>query len=690
MQYKDSLLFASLIQVSRITSKQELEYWKRGIFTLQDLADNIEEQLSLFSLSQTEEIQQLIDKGNNCIDTIVKRFDEKSGTKDFYRIAYSVPEKVMFLDIETTGLSFIYHYVTLIGWMMDGKYGCWIVGTDPTDFINVLQDAKMLVTFNGIRFDCKFLDKVFPKLNIKDKPNLDLLYFCKRYGLKKGQKNIEKLLGFKRPDSVLACDGKEAIALWYKFIFGDDEALQLLIDYNFYDISGMTYILDTVFYQRIYGKEFPRICKPRRFYNSRRKNCISYDRQVMASIRRYINAQNFDMHLLTNSMNQRIVGVDLAGVVNSSSKTGICLLVGDQASTKVAKYDEEIIQYIVEAKADIVSIDAPLSLPQGRTSVYNDDPMRQDAGIMRYCERVLHSRGVNSYPALIDSMQELTKRGIALSQQLRKMGYPVIECFPGAAQDILQLPRKRTDENLLKTGLIRLGIHGDFENRKVVHDELDAITAAIVGKFFIDDYYEPIGIPEENYMMVPSRIKAEGRFNIVIGITGHIAAGKTTVAKYISQKGFAYCRYSQVIAEMLRCDNREINRTTLQEAGSQWFDSLGQYNLNRQVEERLTGHSYVVIDGMRHYEDYTYWKEKCFSKFYLIYVDADENICATRYGKDNYKIVAKHHVEQEIRELRTYADAVIDNRGNFDDLYTRIENFIEDIFKKSDRIVEDR
>lgn len=679
MEYKDSLLFASLIQVSHITKKQELEYWKQGIFTLQDLANNIEEQLSLFSVSQAEEIQQLIDDADNCIDAIAKRFVAKSGKKDFYRIVYSIPEKVMFLDIETTGLSSIYHYVTLVGWMIDGKYGCWIVGTDPTNFINAFQYAKMLVTFNGAKFDCKFLDILFPKLNIKDKPNLDLMHFCRRYGLKKGQKNIERLLGFKRPDSVLDCDGKEAIALWYKFIFGDDEALQLLIEYNFYDISGMTFILDTVFYQQIYGREFPKICKPKRFYNSRRKHCVSYDRQAMESIRKYINTKNFDMNLLKDSMTKRIVGIDLAGVVNNSSKTGICLLVGNLASTKVVKYDEDIIRYIIEAKADVVSIDAPLSLPQGRTSVYNDDPMRQDAGIMRYCEKVLHSRGVNSYPALIDSMQELTKRGIALSQQLRKMGYPVIECFPGAAQDILQLPRKRTDEDLLKTGLIRLGIHGDFEDRKVVHDELDAITAAIVGQFFIDGYYEPIGIPEENDMIVPCQTKVEDKFNIAIGITGHIAAGKTTVAKYISQMGFAYCRYSQVIADALRCGNIEINRANLQAAGGQLFDSSGQYNLNRQVEERLDGNLCVVIDGMRHYEDYTYWKEKCFSKFYLLYIDADENICATRYGEGGYQIDAQHHVEQEISELRAYADAVIDNMGSFNDLYTKIELFIKNI-----------
>ncbi len=679
MEFKDSLLFASLIQVPRITVKQESEYWKQGIYTLEDLANHTEEQLSFFPSSQSIEIKQLIDDAGSNIDAIAKMFDKKSGKKDFYRIAYSIPEYVMFLDIETTGLSPFYHYVTLIGWMLNGKYGCWIAGTDPTDFFDAYRNAKMLVTFNGVKFDCKFLHTLFPNLNIEEKLNLDLMHFCRKYGLKKGQKNIEQALGFHRPNSVIDCAGKEAIALWYKFIFGDDEALQLLIEYNFYDISGMSFILDEVFFKQIYGKEFPKICKVKRFYDSRRKNHISYSKRIMASIRKHISEKNFDIDLLKTSATKRIVGIDLAGVINKSNHTGICLLVGNQASTRVVQYDEEIVQYIVEARADLVSIDAPLSLPQGRTSVYNDDPMRKVAGITRHSERILYSRGVKSYPALINSMQELTKRGIYLSQQLRKMGYPVIECFPGAAQDILQLPRKRTDENLLKAGLIRLGIRGDFQDRKVIHDELDAITAAIVGRFFIDSYYEPIGIPEENDMIVPSRIEMKSPFHIVIGLTGHIAAGKTTAAAHIERKGFAYYRYSQVIADVLKSRDIEVNRDSLQQAGGQLFDFSGQYDLNRQVEERLKGNLQVVIDGMRHYEDYTYWKEKSFTKFYLLYIEADEDICIARYKKDDYQKVDQHHVEQEIDELRVYADAVIENDGTLEDLYAKIDAFMKSI-----------
>lgn len=521
-------------------------------------------------------------------------------------------------------------------------------------------------------------------MKIGEKPNLDLMHLCKRFGLIHGQKSIEKELQFKRPDNIGECNGKEAIALWYKFVFGDDIALNALIEYNFYDILGMAYILDKVFFEHIWGKQIPKYGKPKRFYSSKRKPHIYYNREEKSAIREGVNSRNFNLDLLKFSSSKRIVGIDLAGVVNKSSKTGICLLTDKYATTSVVKYDDDIVEYVVNSGADIVSIDAPLSLPVGRTSVYNDDPMREEAGIMRWCERELHSRGVNSYPALIDSMQELTKRGINLSVRLRKMGYPVIECFPGAAQDILQLPRKRTDVNLLKTGLLRLGIRGDFENRKVVHDELDAITAALVGKFFIDGYFEPIGIPEENDMIVPCAKEKNNEYHLIIGIAGTIAAGKTTASEYIVGKGFAYSRYSLIIAKLLEKNGIQVERSALQNAGGNLFDAQKQYELNKKVDGYVSGNEYIVIDGMRHYEDYTYWKEKNFKNFYLLYIDSDPKICAARYGEKEFQQVASHHVEQEITGLRQLADVIIDNNSTFENLYTQIDNFLNLVSPKED------
>lgn len=127
----------------------------------------------------------------------------------------------------------------------------------------------------------------------------------------------------------------------------------------------------------------------------------------------------------------------------------------------------------------IVAIDAPLALPEGRCCA---DPACECSrhGIMRDVDRVCAAMGYRPYPTLIPSMVGLTLRGIALAERLRGRGLPVVEAYPGMAQDILGIPRKR-DPGGLRRGLRRTGLRGIPRKRRTTHDELDAATAALVG-----------------------------------------------------------------------------------------------------------------------------------------------------------------------------------------------------------------
>jgi len=78
-------------------------------------------------------------------------------------------------------------------------------------------------------------------------------------------------------------------------------------------------------------------------------------------------------------------------------------------------------------------------------------------------------------------MQNLTLRGIALRRAISDLPHRprVIESYPGAAQDILSIPRKQKGLDLLREGLRRLGLRcKGLETRS--HDEMDAITSAVV------------------------------------------------------------------------------------------------------------------------------------------------------------------------------------------------------------------
>jgi predicted nuclease with RNAse H fold len=111
--------------------------------------------------------------------------------------------------------------------------------------------------------------------------------------------------------------------------------------------------------------------------------------------------------------------------------------------------------------------------------------------------------GISVFWALLPSMKGLTMRGIRLARELRGAGLKVIESYPGAAQDILQIPRKKASLDELKFGLVRAGYVGKCLSQRISHDELDAITSALVGLFYLADEYIGLGTTDEDYLIVP-------------------------------------------------------------------------------------------------------------------------------------------------------------------------------------------
>jgi predicted nuclease with RNAse H fold len=146
----------------------------------------------------------------------------------------------------------------------------------------------------------------------------------------------------------------------------------------------------------------------------------------------------------------------------------------------VVRTDEQLLDAVERHRPSIVAIDAPLALPEGRCCA---DPACDcaAAGIMREVDRVCAAAGYRPFPALLPSMVGLTLRGIALYERLASAGERVIEVYPGMAQDVLGIPRKRQGVAALRRGLFRSGVRGLPRGRRVTHDELDAATCALVG-----------------------------------------------------------------------------------------------------------------------------------------------------------------------------------------------------------------
>jgi predicted nuclease with RNAse H fold len=194
------------------------------------------------------------------------------------------------------------------------------------------------------------------------------------------------------------------------------------------------------------------------------------------------------------------IGIDLTG--SEQRPSGVCVLRGKNAYLSLASSDEDIIRIVEENGGGLISIDSSLSLPAGRCCVHDSCECRK-FGIMRECERILRKRGIRVYPTLIKSMQNLTVRGMGLARRFRKAGYIVIESYPGAAQDILQFPRKKIDLRQLETDLMSMGIIPRSDREPVNHDQLDALTSALVGYFYLSGMYEVIGNEAEGYLIIP-------------------------------------------------------------------------------------------------------------------------------------------------------------------------------------------
>lgn len=193
---------------------------------------------------------------------------------------------------------------------------------------------------------------------------------------------------------------------------------------------------------------------------------------------------------------RKVVGIDLAG--SPRRNTGICTLKKNNISSCTTVHtDQEIIHYVEKEKPTLIAIDAPLNLPPGRKSMED-----KNGGHFRPCDRELLRRGIRFFPITLGPMRLLTKRGIHLRRVLTRRDYPVIEVYPGAAQDILRTGRKQEGLSKLRKGLEKLGVKGLSE--KMNGDELDAITAALVGQLFLHGKAEVLGNFKRGGIVIPS------------------------------------------------------------------------------------------------------------------------------------------------------------------------------------------
>jgi predicted nuclease with RNAse H fold/dephospho-CoA kinase len=615
-------------------------------------------------------------------------FSKHLPTGEYYRIALSYPEETIFLDIETTGLSLYYDQITLVGWSMGQEYGVYIAGKDEAHLRDMLEKAKVIVTFNGSMFDLKFLRKTFEGMLIPP-VHIDLRFFSRRVGLSGGQKNIEREVGFKRAKRLVELRGDIAPILWHKYRRGDNKALRRLIEYNHADVEGMKYILDVVIGKYYTKNRIPYKVRGKSQF-SKNKSKVIWKKNGLAggvaiekykgSIRPMITYG--DLNNIYPLEAVCVIGIDL--VSSEERETGYCILEGGVAEVCRVKTDQEMIDLAIDSNVNLVSIDSPLSIPKGRISYFDDDPFREKYGITRLCERILKRRGINSYPCLIPSMQKLTQRGMELAKKFRSLGIPVIESYPGAAQDIMSIPRKQAGLKYLKEGISEFGIEGMFVHEDVSHDELDAITSAIVGQFFWTGMYEALGDEDEDYLIIPdlNTNTKKLRLQKVIGVSGHAGSGKTIISSYIKEKGYVCAGYDELLESSLVEEGNDRIEISLR--GNSKQKGKSQRCFSRKVVELLDENNMVVIDGILFLDDVSLMREGLGPAYVHLHVKSVKELqlmsMADEVNEDiMLNELSESVTDHEISQLEGVANVVIENNCSIAELYEKIDKLLEDI-----------
>ncbi len=145
-----------------------------------------------------------------------------------------------YLDIETTGLSWDYGYITVIGIYLDDGRLVQLVGREVTNvnLLEALKNVHTIYTYNGSRFDLPFIQASLGIDLTRDFQHHDLMYDCWKYNLKGGFKAVEVQLCI--PRKLKGITGWDAVVLWFRYVNNaDKDSLSLLLEYNGEDVINL-------------------------------------------------------------------------------------------------------------------------------------------------------------------------------------------------------------------------------------------------------------------------------------------------------------------------------------------------------------------------------------------------------------------------------------------------------------------
>jgi uncharacterized protein YprB with RNaseH-like and TPR domain len=237
-----SLLEHTFVHIPGIGPKTEQRLWKKGLLTWGDYlqADN-----GFFSPGRDafvrEHLEDSIENRDNALF-----FQDRLASGDHWRLFDAFKDRAVYLDIETNGGYQGLDEITMIG-LYDGRnVETYINGINMHEFEAAIGAYELVITFNGILFDVPMIKRHFPSISLPP-VHIDLRFLLKKLGYRGGLKKIEKAFSLCRGSAIDGMTGYDAVDLWKAYQWGDESALERLIEYNTADIVNLKPLMEIGF-----------------------------------------------------------------------------------------------------------------------------------------------------------------------------------------------------------------------------------------------------------------------------------------------------------------------------------------------------------------------------------------------------------------------------------------------------------
>lgn len=229
-----TILNQSLCMLQGVSPEAEIRLRRAGVMTCAQLVSEAER---YFSITHAQRIRASYEewkmaREHGLVDWEVNHLPpghRVRALQEYWNTA-------LFYDIETDGITDASN-ITCISSLRNGQMRSFWRGHNLSDFLSEWSKAKILVSFNGKRFDTPIICKTFGLTSIP--AQIDLMNEAAHYGYRGGLKTVEKNFGFIRQTEGCR-NGKDAVRLWNEyFTTHSEKVLRELIEYNQRDVAAL-------------------------------------------------------------------------------------------------------------------------------------------------------------------------------------------------------------------------------------------------------------------------------------------------------------------------------------------------------------------------------------------------------------------------------------------------------------------